>query len=411
MAKRTDTVKRLNDAATFNLNPERPNFKWIVLILSFTIGVGSIVYTNNLVKKIRERERKQVDLYARTLEYVANDQSDPNVAFMLEEIIQANTTIPVILTDQHGNPEDYKNLSKADDFKNPKDRRAFLLKEIEEMKDLREPIVLTLLDLEDQIYGYKFIYYKNSSLLVELKYYPYVQLSIIAIFVFIAFVVFNYSRTAEQNRVWVGLAKETAHQLGTPLSSLMAWVEYFKTTYPDQEEITSELNKDVERLERITERFSSIGSVPQLKEENVYEQVQEVVKYLEKRLSTKVSISISVFPDEEITANMNKAQFAWVIENLLKNSVDSMEGKGKISIKILMVNEGRVAIDVTDTGKGIPKNKVNQIFNPGFTTKKRGWGLGLTLTRRIIEHYHSGKIFIKNTEIGKGTTFRILLRS
>ncbi len=404
-------VKRFKEVTSVNLYPERPNFKWIVLILSFTIGVGSIVYTNNLVKKIRERERKQVDLYARTLEYIANDQSDANVDFMLEEIIKANTTIPVILTDQHGNPEDFKNLSRGDDFDTPKDRRAFLLKEIDEMKEQREPIVITLVDSEDQIYGYKFIYYKNSSLLTELRFYPYVQLSVIAIFVFIAFIVFNYSRSAEQNRVWVGLAKETAHQLGTPLSSLMAWVEYFRATYPDQEEIINELNKDIERLERITERFSSIGSVPQLKEENVYSLVQEVVKYLEKRLSTKVSISVTVFPDDDILANINHALFAWVIENLLKNSVDSMEGKGQIYIKILKVNEGRVAIDVTDTGKGIPKNRVNQIFTPGFTTKKRGWGLGLTLTKRIIEHYHKGRIYIKETEVGKGTTFRILLRS
>ena len=399
------------EVTSVNLYPERPNFKWIVLILSFTIGVGSIVYTNDLVKKIRERERKQIDLYARTLEYVANDQDDPNVAFMLEEIIQANKTIPVILTDQHGNPEDYKNLPNVNDYESPKERRAYLLKEVEEMKELREPIVLTLLDSDNQIYGYKFIYYKNSSLLTELRYYPYVQLSVIAIFVFIAFVVFNYSRSAEQNRVWVGLAKETAHQLGTPLSSLMAWVEYFRATYPDQEEIINELNKDIERLERITERFSSIGSVPQLKEENVYNLVQEVVRYLEKRLSTKVSITVTVFPDDDISANINHALFAWVIENLLKNAVDSMEGKGQIFIKILKANEGRVAIDVTDTGKGIPKNRVNQIFTPGFTTKKRGWGLGLTLTKRIIEHYHKGKIYIKETEIGKGTTFRILLRS
>ncbi|MBV6641332.1 MAG: HAMP domain-containing histidine kinase [Cyclobacteriaceae bacterium] len=404
-------VKRFKEVTSVNLYPERPNFKWIVLILSFTIGVGSIVYTNDLVKKIRERERKQIDLYARTLEYVANDQDDPNVAFMLEEIIQANKTIPVILTDQHGNPEDFKNLPKVNDFDTPKERRAYLLKEVEEMKELREPIVLTLLDSEDQIYGYKFIYYKNSSLLTELRFYPYVQLSVIAIFVFIAFVVFNYSRSAEQNRVWVGLAKETAHQLGTPLSSLMAWVEYFRATYPDQEEVINELNKDIERLERITERFSSIGSVPQLKEENVYNLVQEVVKYLEKRLSTKVSITVTVFPDDDISANINHALFAWVIENLLKNAVDSMEGKGQIFIKILKVNEGRVAIDVTDTGKGIPKNRINQIFTPGFTTKKRGWGLGLTLTKRIIEHYHKGKIYIKETEVGKGTTFRILLRS
>lgn len=404
-------MKSFKESTGANLSADKPNFKWVILILSFIVGVGSIVYTNDLVKKIREREKKQIDLYARTLEYVANDRDDPNVAFMLEEIIQANTTIPVILTDQYGNPEDYKNLQKADDFNAPKERRAYLMKEIEDMKTEREPIVLTLLDADGQIYEYKYIYYKNSSLLTELKFYPYAQLSIIAVFVFIAFLVFNYSRAAEQNRVWVGLAKETAHQLGTPLSSLMAWVEYFKVTYPDRQDIVLELNKDVERLERITERFSSIGSIPQLREENVYDLIKEVVGYLEKRLSSKISISIETFPNNDIAANINHALFAWVIENLLKNAVDSMEGKGKITLKILKVSEGRVAVDVSDTGKGINKNRINQIFKPGYTTKKRGWGLGLTLTKRIIENYHKGKIYIKQTETGKGTTFRILLRS
>ena len=191
----------------------------------------------------------------------------------------------------------------------------------------------------------------------------------------------------------------------------MAWVEYFKVTYPDRQDIVLELNKDVERLERITERFSSIGSIPQLREENVFDLVKEVVGYLEKRLSSKISISIETFPNNDIAANINHALFAWVIENLLKNAVDSMEGKGEITLKILKVSEGRVAVDVSDTGKGINKNRINQIFKPGYTTKKRGWGLGLTLTKRIIENYHKGKIYIKQTEIGKGTTFRILLRS
>lgn len=404
-------MKKFKEATPFSLYTTRSSLKWLVLVVSVLIGAGSIIYTDRLVRQIRDREHRQIDLYAKTLEYLANDQDAPNVIFILEEIIQANNTVPVILTDQYGNPEHYKNLPRANQFDHAKERKAYLLRQIEDMRSEREPIVVTLQDDENQIYGYKYIYYRNSNLLVQLRYYPYVQLSVIAVFVLITFAVFNYSRASEQNRVWVGLAKETAHQLGTPLSSLMAWVEYFRSAYPDQNEIVTELNKDIERLMMITERFSNIGSVPHLRPENVFEVVQEVVRYLEKRLSSKVKITLEVFPNEDIQAGINRSLFAWVIENLIKNAVDAMEGKGSIYIKIMKISEGRVSVDVSDTGKGIAKNKVNQVFNPGFTTKKRGWGLGLTLTKRIIENYHKGKIFVKYTEPNKGTTFRILLRS
>ncbi|MFY0601136.1 MAG: ATP-binding protein [Cyclobacteriaceae bacterium] len=388
----------------------RTGFKWVVLAISIVISAGSVIYTNTLVKKIRKREKKQIDLYANTLEYLANENDAVNFVLILEKIIQANTTIPVILTDQNGNPEFFKNLPKVDKIKAQKKKRAYLLEEVERMKSAREPIIVTLNDNENRVLGYKYIYYRNSNLLTQLKYYPYIQLSIIAIFGLITFAVFNYSRTAEQNRVWVGLAKETAHQLGTPLSSLMAWVEYFKMSYPKDVEIFDELNKDVDRLSMITERFSSIGSTPQLKAENVYDRIIEVSSYLERRISTKVKLSIEIFPSKDITAQINGSLFAWVIENLIKNAVDAMEGKGYIKIKILRANEGKVAIDVSDTGKGISKSNVSQIFKPGFTTKKRGWGLGLALTKRIVENYHGGRIFIKSTEINKGTTFRILLK-
>lgn len=396
---------------TISLYSNRSSFKWVVLGVALIISAGSIVYTNELVKQIRDRERKQIDLYASTLEYLANENDAPNLIFVMEEIIQANNTIPVILTDEFGKPEHYRNIPAADKIDNDRVRKRFLLNEIKDMMKEREPIMVTLTDDNNQIYGYKNIYYRNSFLLTQLKYYPYVQLSIIAIFGLIIFAVFNYSRTAEQNRVWVGLAKETAHQLGTPLSSLIAWVEYFKETFPDQKDVFIELQKDVDRLEMITERFSNIGSVPQLRQERVFDLVSEVVKYLEKRISTKVSMTVQAFPNEEITCSINRPLFAWVVENIVKNAVDAMVGKGAITIKIMKVSDGRVAVDISDTGKGIAKNRLTQVFKPGYTTKKRGWGLGLALTKRIVENYHGGRIFVKDSELNKGTTFRILLKS
>lgn len=399
------------ETPTISLYSNRSSFKWVVLGIAVIISAGSIIYTNELVKQIRDRERKQIDLYASTLEYLANEDDAPNLIFVLEEIIQANNTIPVILTDEFGRPEHYRNIPGADALANDREKKRYLLAEVEDMKAEREPIMVTLTDHNNQIYGYKNIYYRNSMLLVQLKYYPYVQLSIIAIFGMIIFAVFNYSRTAEQNRVWVGLAKETAHQLGTPLSSLIAWVEYFKETFPDQKEIFAELQKDVDRLEMITERFSNIGSVPHLKQENIYELISEVVRYLEKRISSKVAMSVEAVPSQEIFCSLNRPLFAWVVENIVKNAVDAMTGKGEVNIRIMKVSDGRIAVDISDTGKGIAKAKMTQVFKPGYTTKKRGWGLGLALTKRIVENYHGGKIFVKDSEIDKGTTFRILLKS
>lgn len=404
-------AERKNRESTFQLYTGRSSLKWIVLVISVLISAGSVIYTNELVDQIRQREKKQIDLYANTLQYIANENDAVNLVLILEKIIQANSTIPVILTDQNDNPEFYRNLPKADQINEQKQRKKYLSQEIASMKAEREPIIITLHDEDNKVYGYKYIYYKNSSLLTQLRYYPYIQLSVIAIFGLITFAIFNYSRTAEQNRVWVGLAKETAHQLGTPLSSLMAWVEYFKETYPNDTEVFQELSKDVERLGMITERFSNIGSVPQLKTEQLLDTTLEVIRYLERRISTKVKIEISAFPHTNIAAPLNRALFAWVIENLIKNAVDAMEGKGSIKIRILKVNEGNIAIDISDSGKGLSKSKVDEIFKPGYSTKKRGWGLGLTLAKRIIENYHGGKIFVKETEINKGTTFRILLKS
>lgn len=404
-------MSKYRQEPTISLYSERSNFKWVVLGISVIISAGSVIYTNQLVEKIRDRERKQIDLYARALEYLANEQDAPNLNFIFEEIIQANNTIPVILTDADGRPEDYRNIPAADRITDDEERNEYLISEIHGMQEEREPIIISLRDEQDQVYSFRYIYYRNSMLLVQLRYYPYIQLSIIAIFGLITFSIFNYSRTAEQNRVWVGLAKETAHQLGTPLSSLMAWVEYFKESFPDQQEIFIELQKDVDRLGMITERFSNIGSVPQMQEENVYDVVEEVSRYLEKRISKKVHLTMEVFPSRDLAGYLNRPLFAWVVENIVKNAVDAMEGKGYIHIKILKVNEGKVAVDISDTGKGIHKSKIGQVFKPGYTTKRRGWGLGLALAKRIIENYHGGKIFVKSSELNEGTTFRILLKT
>ncbi len=400
--------KQLKDVTAIGL-PSRPHLKWVILAVAILISIASILYTNSLVDQIRERERRQIDIYASSLEFLANESGD-NFLLVLDEIVKANHTIPVILTSEGGVPEDYRNISKADEIADVVERNQFLNKEIERMKEQHDPILVTLAG-EDTIYGYKYIYYKNSFLLNQLRYYPYIQLSVIAIFGMITFLVMNYLRRSEQNMVWVGLAKETAHQLGTPLSSLMAWSEYFKGLYPDQQETLLEFDKDVDRLKTITDRFSSIGSEPQLEERNITETIDDIVSYLQNRLPSKINISTTSFPNRNIIGWINTSLFAWVIENLCKNAADAMDGNGDIKIQILMANEGQIAIDVKDSGKGIPKSKITDVFRPGFTTKKRGWGLGLTLVKRIIEQYHQGRIFVKESELNKGTTFRIYLKS
>ncbi len=339
---------------------------------------------------------------------MAQSDQGQDYLFLLEDVIKSNKTIPVILTDGANDPKTFVNIEKAAKIDDPKKRNNYLRGRLREMRQDHFPIKVTLRDGKGNLYGVQYIYYQNSRQLTQLKYYPFVQLTIIVIFVGITFAIFNYSQSAEQNQVWVGLAKETAHQLGTPLSSLLAWMEYLKASYPDDTNM-EEMDKDIARLEMITARFSSIGSVPNLERENVFEIVENALAYLQKRLSSKINISLTVFPSKEVTAQINQDLFQWVMENLCKNAVDAMDGRGDITVSIMRVNEGMVAIDVKDTGKGIAKNRISKIFHPGFTTKKRGWGLGLTLVKRIIENYHEGKIFVKKTEQNRGTTFRILL--
>lgn len=401
--------KKFTEATGNTLAPLRPHLKWLVVGFAVVISFGSIYYTNSLVEQIRDREQRQIEIYASSLEFLANESENVNFFLILDEIVAANHSIPVILTDENEQPEDYRNLPKASSIQEQQERSEFLKKEIRLMKEAHPPIEVTLKDDQDNIYGYKYIFYKNSFLLNQLQFYPYVQLSVIGLFGVVTFLILNYIRRVEQDRVWVGLAKETAHQLGTPLSSLMAWSEYFKDLYPEQKEALLEFDKDVDRLSVITDRFSSIGSEPQLSMLNIVDVVDDIVVYLQKRLSTKILMTVSAFPNRDMEAKINQSLFAWVIENLCKNAADAMDGKGSIHISILRANEGRIAVDIQDTGKGIAKSKINNVFRPGYTTKKRGWGLGLTLAKRIVEQYHEGKIFVRQSEIGKGTTFRIYL--
>jgi K+-sensing histidine kinase KdpD len=387
---------------------DNTNLKWIILVVSSIISIGSIYYTNVLVDQLKERERHQVNLLAKALEYASTDNQN-EFLFITEEIINKNKSIPVILVDEKGNITSSNNI--ALDPKLPKDKaNAILQLELASMKNSYLPIEIVFKD-QGIIYGKNYVYYKNSALLSQLIAYPYIQLSVISIFVFISFLAFNYSKTSEQNRVWVGLAKETAHQLGTPLSSLMAWIEVLRDD-PELKNkgIVDELDKDIKKLRVVTERFSSIGSKPVLKSENIYFLISNVVGYLQPRVSSKIHFEVYAL-SETIMAKVHAPLFEWVIENLCKNAVDAMGNTGTIAIKILRGNEDRVFIDISDTGKGIPKSNIANVFKPGFTTKKRGWGLGLALAKRIIEMYHEGKIFVKSSEENQGTTFRIELKS
>jgi signal transduction histidine kinase len=389
---------------------DNSKLKWVILAVSTIISISSVYYTNILVEQLKERERNQVNLYARALEYTVNE-SGSNIFFVSEEIINKNNSIPTILVSEENEFIDYNNVD-IDSSWSLKKKNETLLRELATMKRTYPPIEILLKDPTTQeVFGKQFVYYKNSFLLTQLIAYPYIQLSVIAIFGFISYLAFNYSKTAEQNRVWVGLAKETAHQLGTPLSSLMAWVEVLRDD-PDikNKGVADELDKDIKKLKVVTERFSSIGSNPTLRNENLFTLIQNVVGYLQPRVSSRINFELYTL-SESITAMVHAPLFEWVIENLCKNGVDAMGSSGTIAIKILRGNENRVFIDISDTGKGIPKSNVPSVFKPGFTTKKRGWGLGLALAKRIIEMYHQGRIYVKSSEENQGTTFRIELKA
>lgn len=404
-------MNRKSSAPTIDFYQNNSKIKWIVLVISVVISISSVFYTDALVDQLKEREKQQVVLFAKAIEYTAsaNENAAGDVNFVAQEILFQNNSIPIIQADEKKKILDYRNIQVEYQW-TPERKEKFLQLEMEDMGETYDPIIVPLRDPQtNEVFATQYIYYENSFLLTQIIAYPYVQLSVIAIFGIIAYMAFNYSKAAEQNRVWVGLAKETAHQLGTPLSSLMAWIEVLRDD-PDlkNKEIVTELEKDIRKLTVVTERFSSIGSTPVLRQENVVALINNVIHYLRPRVSSKVRIDVFTL-SENIQVMVHPPLFEWVVENLCKNAVDAIGGSGTIAIKILRGSDSKVFIDISDTGKGIPRSKIAMVFRPGFTTKKRGWGLGLTLAKRIIESYHNGKIFVKSSEENQGTTFRIAL--
>jgi two-component sensor histidine kinase len=370
-----------------------------VAFLAILFVIGTIFYTDYLAKKLIEREGKLISLYAKSLEYVANQNSAQGQAFLLEEIINANTSVPVILTDDRFEPISSKNVVIDSTWSEEK-KQTFLKKEVEAMRLIHEPIKVEFWGIVN------YVCYKNSHLLTLLNYYPYIQLLLVLSFVVIGYIGFSYSRKAEQNRVWVGLAKETAHQLGTPLSSLLAIQEYFKQhTGLKDDLMVDELVKDTARFQTITNRFSQIGLEGKLEQQRLSEVVQHQITYLNSRLSRGIQLILENTSDNDLVL-LNEVLMGWVIENLVKNAVDAMDGKGLVELKIH--NDSKyIFLDIIDHGKGIPYKQQQKVFHAGFTTKKRGWGLGLTLVKRIVESYHQGKVFVYKSELNKGTTFRI----
>ena len=387
---------------------KRKRGKILLLIVAVFIGVASLLYTNWLTERMAHEERKKVELWAEATKRVAEAGIQTSVEANVEQIttayftliqliLEQNTTIPIIIIEPDGSFNLSANISYTEGR-----RQHVLNKELEKMFGHAEPIRIDLAD-ED----YLLLYYRESSLLRNLRYYPFVQLIVIVVFIVAAYSAFSATQRAEQNQVWVGMSKETAHQLGTPISSLMAWVELLKLQDIDPE-LLKEFEKDIHRLEKITERFSKIGSRPELVPSNIADVLISTVNYLKTRSSNKIKFDL-VLGDENLQLiPLNAALFSWVIENLCKNAIDAMDNAGKISI-LLQDKENAIIIDVTDTGKGVVKSNFKTIFQPGYSTKKRGWGLGLSLAKRIVENYHNGKIFIKWSELGKGTTFRIVL--
>ena len=377
-----------------NIYSKKQVWKLLLLVCAILIGLTSLWYTNNLVEELKQEEERKMALWSEATSLLANNSGDVSFLF---SVIHNNKTIPVILLDEEDNIVSHNNLDSAE--VNGPDKEGYLQKILVEMKEGNKFIKIPLVNER-----YNYIYYQDSYLLTRLNYYPFFQLGVISIFIIISYVAFSASRKAEQNQVWVGMAKETAHQLGTPLSSLIAWLEYLKLKDVDEKTL-KEIAKDLKRLEVITERFSKIGATPDLTEHNVKEVVENFISYLRGRVSKKIDITIEGGSNY---APINVPLFEWVIENICKNAVDAMNGEGSININI-HDNTQVLYIDIKDTGKGIPSSKLKAVFKPGFTSKKRGWGLGLSLTKRIIENYHDGKIFVKESEMDKGTTFRIVL--
>jgi signal transduction histidine kinase len=371
--------------------------KIALIIIAILLGVASLIFSNFLVRDLEREEATRMAIWTEAMRTFNNADENTDLNLVLT-VITGNNTIPVIVLDDKGGIDSYSNMRI-----HGTDTLGYLMRQAVAMREAGNMIRMDM----DEPGRYFDVCYDDSLMLKRLGAYPYVQFGIFTIFLLVALFALLSLKRSEQNRVWVGLSKETAHQLGTPISSLMAWTEMLRSTYPD-DELIPEMGKDVKRLEVIAERFSKIGSLPEKSPENLNEALVRVVDYVSRRSSTHVSIRC-VLPDRPIVVRMCSPLFEWVIENLCKNAIDAMDGEGTITLHVAQTDE-RVYIDVTDTGKGIQKSHFNSIFSPGFTTKKRGWGLGLSLAKRIVESYHKGRIYVKHSELGKGTTFRIELR-
>jgi two-component system, sporulation sensor kinase D len=395
------------------MNPyeKKRRWKFFLLVFAIVIGAASVFYSDFFVKKMEREEQLQFQLYVKVTEQTFIMYDDDRYTSLID-LIRTNNKLPVIMTDAKGEIITYQGLDSTKTnydiqvLEHANYDPGYFKRELRKMKEQHAPTPITGLD------GTRlFIYYKDSPTLTQLRYFPYIQLGVIALFLLTAYVAFSSARKAEQDQVWVGMAKETAHQLGTPISSLMAWVELIKSRFNAEDDpLIAEMENDIKRLEVITDRFSKIGSKPIVEDHVVHTVIYNFVEYFKLRTSDKTKFTIT--GDDQVRALINVPLFDWVIENLLKNAVNAIENEGKININIIenLVKE-EVLIDVSDTGKGIARSKFDAVFQPGYTTRKRGWGLGLSLTKRIIENYHSGQIFVKDSELGKGTTFRIILKS
>lgn len=397
--------------------PASINIKIPLLITAIIIAIGTLIYTQRLVQKLQVTERQIVQLYANGIEYVANtSRPDADITFMFDNILRP-IDFPLINT---GPDNKISILNKADikDIRNiqydtslsNKKLEVFFAQKIKEMDAIHKPIEVTY---KDTIVLQR-IHYGDSDLIVQLKYYPYLQILIAALFIILGYIGFSSIKRSEQSNIWVGMAKETAHQFGTPISSLMGWIEMLKISYKDPDkvsDITEEINNDVDRLNKITYRFSKIGAVPERKPKVVYDETKKVVDYFQRRLpQTGRSVDLTISGDKKVCAELNSELYEWVIENLVKNALDAIGQKsGIINISVKAVKHN-VEIDVVDNGKGIEMKRRKDIFRPGYSTKRRGWGLGLSLSKRIIEVYHQGKIFVKTSAPGEGTTFKIILK-
>jgi len=395
------------------MNPyeKKRRWKFFLLIFAFVIGTASVFYSDFFVKKMEREEQVQFQLFAKVTEQTLVMYDDDRYTDLID-LVRTNTKLPIIITNEEGAIVTYQGLdsTKTNYDIEKKDNvtydPAFFVRELKKMNEQHPPTPIIGLDGK-RLY----IYYRDSPTLTQLRYFPYIQLAVIGLFLLTAYVAFSSARKAEQDQVWVGMAKETAHQLGTPISSLMAWIELMKSRFDAEDDpLIAEMENDLKRLEVITDRFSKIGSKPIVEDHVVYTVIYNFVAYFKLRTSDKIIFQIT--GDDQVRALINVPLFDWVIENLLKNAANAIENEGSITINIIEnLAKEEVFIDVTDTGKGIARSKFDAVFQPGYTTRKRGWGLGLSLTKRIIENYHNGQIFVKDSELDKGTTFRIILKS